>query len=85
MIPASLAPEDGQDAKFAQIHVLDSEEQLNRRMDIFDNGLDRGMLQSIQTALERVNPHVQLCNSIDIEQALTQDFQLNALADGNAD
>lgn len=71
----SLLPPHGEEAKFAQIYILDPMEQATRRNEIFGRQLDLSVLRQLQRSLDRINPFCRIYKSIreredgqDIEQ-----------------
>jgi hypothetical protein len=58
-----LNPNNINQAKFSQIYILDSDDQLKRRKDLFAD-LDDDILRKLQSCLDEVNPFTALYKSV---------------------
>ena len=67
-------------ASFAQIYILDTEDQVNRRLSICPI-FQRDVVELIQSTLTNVNPYViQMPNINEVQNASSQDFALSITA-----
>ena len=56
---SQMKPEDGRKPKFSQIYIYDQENELDNRLQSFDN-LDREVLRELQEMIKEVNPYAHL-------------------------
>ena len=72
-----MLPEDGRKPQFLQIYIYDTENELENRLQQFEN-LDRTVLQELQEMVKEVNPYAQVYQQAGeiIRQNPTEDIKL---------
>ena len=54
-----MCPEEGCKPRFSQIYIYDQQNELDNRLQVFDN-LDKGLLTELQDMIKEFNPYAQV-------------------------